>query len=116
MPSDPRTAAALTALQAPREVFTSALAATLEELRVYLDTHQSEVDDRLAVLTAELGPVGSRHIDVTRLASVLAAEPAVSPPSRAVMAAERAQPVPWTRRRCGTRSRMCGALATGKSW
>lgn len=86
MPSDPRTAAALTALEAPRNAFASALAATREEVRVYLDTHQSEVDDRLAVLGAELGPLGSRHIDVARLASVLAAEPGVSPPSRAVMA------------------------------
>lgn len=86
MPSDPRTAAALTALQAPREAFESAVAATLEELRVYLDTHQGEADDRLAVLAAELGPLGSRHIDVARLASVLTAEPSVLPAAQTVLA------------------------------
>ena len=86
MPSDPRTAAALTVLQAPREAFESAVAATLEELRVYLDTHRSEADDRLAVLAAELGPVGSRHIDIARLAGVLTAEAPVSPAAQEVLA------------------------------
>lgn len=85
MPSDPRTAAALAALQPARESFASAVAATLEELRVYLDTHQSEAGDRLAVLAAELGPVGTQHIDVERLARVLTPEPTVPPAVHAVL-------------------------------
>jgi hypothetical protein len=86
MPSDPRSAAAVAAVQRPREAFQSAVAATLEEVRVYLDTHQSAAADRLAVLAAELGPVGARHIDVPRLAAVLTAEPAVAPATHTVLA------------------------------
>jgi hypothetical protein len=84
MPSDPRTAAALAALKAPRERFQSAVAATLEEVRVYLDTHRAAAEDRLAVLAAELGPVGTRHIDVRRLAGLVAAGPALAPAINAV--------------------------------
>jgi len=85
MPSDPRTAAALATLHAPRERFQSAVAATLEEVRVYLDTHRSAADDRLAVLAAELGPIGTRHIEVGRLAGFLTAEPGIAPATRAVL-------------------------------
>lgn len=85
MPSDPRTAAALEGLRPARETFESTVAATLEELRVYLDTHRSEADDRLAVLAAELGPVGARHIDVTRLATVLASDPGVPAQAQTVL-------------------------------
>jgi len=86
MPSDPRAAAALAALHGPRERFQSAVAATLEEVRVYLDTHRAAADDRLAVLAAELGPVGARHIDVGRLAGLVVAGPAVAPATSAVVA------------------------------
>lgn len=86
MPSDPRTAAALAALKAPRERFQSAVAATLEEVRVYIDTHQAAADDRLAVLGAELGPIGVRHIDVGRMAGLVAVGPAVAPATQAVLA------------------------------
>ena len=55
MPSDPRTAAALAALQAPRDAFASAVAATLEELRVYLDTHRGYVAD-VSALPRRSGP------------------------------------------------------------
>jgi hypothetical protein len=86
MPSDPRTTAALAALKAPRERFQSAVAATLEEVRVYLDTHRSAADDRLAVLAAEFGPVGARHIDIGRMAGLLTANPEVAPATQAVLA------------------------------
>jgi len=85
MPSDPRTAAALAALATPREAFRSAVAATLEEVRVYLDTHRAVSDDRLAVLAAELGPLGAQYIDVARIASVLEAAPAAPPAAYAAM-------------------------------
>jgi len=85
MPSDARTAAALAALAAPRERFLSAVAAALEEVRVYLDTHRTAADDRLGVLAAELGPIGTRYIDVGRLAGFVAAEPGIAPASRAVL-------------------------------
>lgn len=85
MPSDPRTAAALAALATPRETFRSAVAATLEEVRVYLDTHRAVTDDRLAVLAAEVGPLGVQHIDVGRLASVLEATPAAPPAAHDAM-------------------------------
>jgi hypothetical protein len=85
MPSDERTARALAALAATRDQYRSALAATLEEVRVYLDTHRSAAADRLAQLGAELGPVGVQHIDVRRFASVIGSEPAVEPASQAVM-------------------------------
>jgi hypothetical protein len=86
MPSDPRSTAALAAVQRPREAFQSAVAATLEEVRVYVDTHRSVEGDRLAVLSAEFGPVGARHIDVGRLATMLTAEPAITPATHAVLA------------------------------
>jgi hypothetical protein len=86
MPSDTRSTAALAAVQRPRETFQSAIAGTLEDVRVYIDTHRSAADDRLAVLAAELGPVGTQHIDVARLAAVLTAEPAVAPATHAVLA------------------------------
>jgi hypothetical protein len=86
MPSDPRSAAALAAMQGPREAFQSAVAATLEEVRVYLDTHRTTQEDRLAVLASELGPLGAQYIDVGRLASVLTAEPAVTPATHGVLA------------------------------
>lgn len=85
MPSDPRSAAALAAVHGPREAFQSAVAATFEEVRVYLDTHRSVADDRLAVLAAELGPLGAQYIDVGRLAAVLTAEPVVAPATHAVL-------------------------------
>jgi len=83
MPSDPRTAAALAALQGSRETFRSALAATLEDVRVYLDTHRNEAKERLAVLGAELGLVGVNHIDVGRFASLVAPEPTIAPAAHA---------------------------------
>jgi len=86
MPSDPRSTAALAAVQRPREAFQSAVAATLEEVRVYVDTHRSVEGDRLAMLSAEFGPVGGRHIDIGRLARVLTAEPAIAPATHAVLA------------------------------
>jgi len=85
MPSDPRTAAALAALATPREAFRSAVAATVEDVRVYLDTHRAVSDDRLAVLAAELGPLGVQHIDVARMASVLETAPAAPPAAYAAM-------------------------------
>jgi hypothetical protein len=86
MPSDARTTAALAALKAPRERFQSAVAATLEEVRVYLDTHRSAADDRLAVLAAEFGPFAARHIDVGRMAGLVAASPEIAPATQAVLA------------------------------
>jgi len=86
MPSDPRTAAALAALGGPRERFQSAVAATLEEVRVYLDTHWSAADDQLEGLAAELGPVGARHIDVHRMAGLVLGRPTAAPATRAVVA------------------------------
>jgi hypothetical protein len=86
MPSDPRTTAALAALQAPRERFQSAVAATLEEVRVYLDTHRAAADDRLAVLAAEFGLVGGRHIDIGRMAGLVTATPGITPATQAVLA------------------------------
>jgi len=77
MPSDERTSAALAALQKPRDRYRSAVAATLEEVRVYLDTHRAEAGDRLAVLAAELGMVGAAHIDIARFSALLTAEPTV---------------------------------------
>jgi len=77
MPSDPRTSAALAALQKPRDRYRSAVAATLEDVRVYLDTHRAEAEDRLTVLATELGMVGAAHIDVARFSTLLTAEPAV---------------------------------------
>ncbi len=86
MPSDPRTTAALAALQAPRERFQSAVAATLEEVRVYLDTHRAAADDRLAVLAAEFGLVGGRHIDIGRMAGLVTAAPGITPATQAILA------------------------------
>jgi hypothetical protein len=85
MPSDPRTSAALAALQGPRDRFRSAVAATLEEVRVYLDTHRAVSDDRLAVLAAELGLVGARYIDVGRFANLVTAGPTVDPGAYGVL-------------------------------
>jgi hypothetical protein len=81
MPSDSRTTTALAALRGPRDTFRSAVAATLEDVRVYLDTHRDEADARLAVLSAELGPIGVRYIDVDRFADLLAVAPSIAPAS-----------------------------------
>jgi hypothetical protein len=77
MPSDPRASAALAALAKPRDQYRSAVAATLEDVRVYLDTHRAAAEDRLAVLATELGTVGAEHIDIARFSTLLTAEPAV---------------------------------------
>ena len=86
MPSDARTTAALAALAPSRERYRSALAATLEEVRVWLDQHQTAATDRTAQLAAELGLVGARHLDAKRLAAVLGGEASVEPASHGVVA------------------------------
>lgn len=86
MPSDARTTAALAALAGPRDRYRSALAATLEEVRVWLDTHRAAATDRVAQFGAELGPLGARHLDVRKLAGVLAAEPLTEPTAHVVIA------------------------------
>ncbi len=85
MPSDERTAAILAALATPRDAYRSALAATLDEVRVYLETHREATEDRHAQLAASLGPVGVQHIDVDRLARVLTLEAAPEPAAHAVI-------------------------------
>jgi hypothetical protein len=86
MPSDASVAAALAALAPARERYRSALAATLEEIRVWLDTHGA-AGGGAAELATELGPVGSRHVDAGKLAAILGiggeSEPAAT---RAVIA------------------------------
>jgi hypothetical protein len=62
------------------------IAATLEEVRVHLDTHRAERSDRLAVLASELGPIGSRFIDVGRFAQTLTVEQTDEPVAHDVMA------------------------------
>jgi hypothetical protein len=86
MPSDARTTAALAALAPSRDRYRSALAATLEEVRVWLDHHQTAATDRTAQLAAELGPVGARYVDAGRLAAVLGGEASVEPASHGVVA------------------------------
>jgi len=86
MPSDARTTAALAALAPSRDRYRSALAATLEEVRVWLDQHQAAATDRTAQLAAELGLVGARHLDATRLAAVLGGDTAVEPAAQGVVA------------------------------
>lgn len=86
MPSDARTVAALAALAGPRDRYHSALAATLDEVRVWLDAHRSAAADRVAQLTAELGPVGGRHVDAAKLAAALGAAPVAEPAAQGVIA------------------------------
>ncbi|MDH3495567.1 MAG: hypothetical protein OER21_02280 [Gemmatimonadota bacterium] len=85
MPSDERTAAILAALAAPRDAYRSALAATLDEVRVYRDARREGAADRHMQLGASLGLVGVAHVDVDRLAAVLSVEAALEPAAQAVM-------------------------------
>ncbi len=85
MPSDDRQQVAMAALAGPRNRYRSVLATTLGEVRAHLDRHQMEADDRVSQLAAELGDVGSRLVNVKRLASVMLAEPAVQPATREAM-------------------------------
>lgn len=85
MPSDDRRTAALDALAARRALYRSALAATRDELRAFIERHREAADDRRGQIAATLGPIGVRHIDVDRLVGVIATEPAVGPGARDVV-------------------------------
>jgi hypothetical protein len=87
MPSDVRVGAALTALAPARDRYRSALAATLEEVRVWLDHHRAEALDRGAMLAAELGPVASRHVDAGRLAALIGGEASSEPVAHQIVSA-----------------------------
>lgn len=75
MPSDDRTPQALQALLAPRDVFRSAVATTLEEVRGYIEAQSDVTGDANDQLAAELGFVGAQHLDLSRLTSVVTALP-----------------------------------------
>jgi hypothetical protein len=87
MPSDARAVAALAALAPVRDRYRSALATTLEEVRVWLDHHRAEAMDRGSVLAAELGPVAARHVDAGRLAVMIGGEVSSEPVVHQVVAA-----------------------------
>lgn len=72
MPSDVRTGQALRALHAPRERFASAVAAAVEEVRGFLDSHRPSFDGRATNRAAtELGAFAAGHIDPERFGALL---------------------------------------------
>jgi hypothetical protein len=85
MPSDARTAA-LAALAPAIDRYRSALAATFEEVRVWLDSHRTNGRGRGADLALELGPVGARHVDAAKLAGLLGAEPVAERAAQRIIA------------------------------
>jgi hypothetical protein len=85
MPSDARTTAAVAALAPVRDRFRSALAATLEEVRAWLDSHRSTAGDQVAQLATELGPVGARYVDAGKLSAALGLEPDAAPAAHGVI-------------------------------
>jgi hypothetical protein len=72
MPSDVRTGLALRALAAPRERFTSAVVAAVEEVRAFLEAHRPSVDGHAARRAAvELGAFAAGRIDPERIGALL---------------------------------------------
>ena len=85
MPSDPRTTAALAALAAGRSRYHSALAATVDGVRAWLDGHRADASARLDRLQSEFGALAGRMFDVDRLAAVLTNGQPVDPATVAVV-------------------------------
>lgn len=79
MPSDPRTERALAALAEPIAAFQAALAATIDDVRLFLADRRSTVQGRVARVAAELGEFGADHIDPLKFAQVFDAHPAAVP-------------------------------------
>ena len=77
MPSDDRSASVLNVLKAVGESHQSAVAMTVEEVRTYLAGQRSASDSPATRLQAELGLVGSTHIDLSRFQSLVAEAPPV---------------------------------------
>ena len=76
MPSDVRTGLALRALRAPRERFTSAVVAAVEEVRAFLEAHRPSFDGRATRRAAvELGAFGAGRIDPERFGALLGGGP-----------------------------------------
>lgn len=68
MPSEERIIQALEVLAPTREAFLSAVALSAEEVRGILEREAEGQENPLEKLARELGPLGSAHIDVERLA------------------------------------------------
>jgi hypothetical protein len=79
MPSDDRTRQVLAILRPTTEAFLGSIATTADEIRRWLGVQQSTLEGRAAVLRAELGPFGARHLDVARLAAVANHQPQAEP-------------------------------------
>ncbi len=78
MPSDDRSEPALAALAAPLDVFRSALASAVEEVRAYLATHH-DAEGGAATDGADLGVFAAGRIDFARFSALASDEPPVDP-------------------------------------
>jgi hypothetical protein len=72
MPSDSKTEVALHALAGPIERYRSAVVTTVEEVRGYIQTHQSKQSAGLSAVAAGLGQFAGGRIDFERFARVTA--------------------------------------------
>lgn len=70
MPSDARMARALQALHAPREQFLSAVAAAVEEVRVFREASRPRADGAAEQAAVELGAFAAGRIDPARFAAL----------------------------------------------
>jgi len=72
MPSDPRIAAALAVLQPPVQAIRTAIAATADEVREFLEGASTNGRGRAERFGAELGPFAAGRIDPERFAALFA--------------------------------------------
>jgi hypothetical protein len=73
MPSDDRSARALTALKRSRDVFHSAVVAAIDELTAFLSEQRAPVEQRSAQEAIRLGVFGADRLDIERFSQIVGA-------------------------------------------
>ncbi len=78
MPSNPNVTLALEQMATARAAFESAVAATVEDVRRFLEEQRSRVEGHVERASAELGVFGTRHIDAARFGALFQRGPRLS--------------------------------------
>jgi hypothetical protein len=79
MPSDDRSARALTALKRSRDVFHSAVVAAIDELTAFLSEQRAPVEQRSAQEAVRLGVFGADRLDIDRFSQIVGAAETLDP-------------------------------------
>ena len=85
MPFEDLATEASAALAAAQDHFRSALATTIESVRVLIDDTRAAADGQFGRFAAEFGALGPTYLDLDKLLTVISAGPAVSPSGFAVV-------------------------------